>query len=567
MKRLGPVLGALFSLIFVVVACNNDPSPTTTRDATNITSLIDSSGKYPEGPVAHDSTVTAVDTMDTSRLDSINNLITDTTWVEQTIHVSAADNPDQFMMFDPNAATLWPGNLIQGQSIASGVPQAVPVSDRAPATVFLAIVSGDSAGSANKFYRTVGDPSGSSVTQAMNEILAGYQGGTPAKYNFSMEQAYSASQINFTLGFGYTGPAANASGSFGFAMSSAKSRYVVRLTQQYFTMAFDDPQGAAGVFGPSVTAGTLAPYVGPGNPICYISSVTYGRVFYLIYESQASSLQLQQALSFAYNGGVASGTVNDTASFNQVMSQTQVQVFQLGGDPGAGLTLTDPRNFDSITSFLSKGADFSPTNVGAPISYTIKYLQDASLVRMNSTMEYDYTARTPIATGVKASTSNFVVALPDVYIPSSTDPNGGDGGVWMRVGIHDDVTNTDSIIYSAPSSNSDAGYGGTPGGEFWDFGQDAMKTGTTFQVNWSTPNFTVTDSAGRHIWMDLYGNEYDDKRYWQSTRVQLDYDPMSRQWRSSDPQKSLTTATLTGVGSDTDIKFDYTFTRNGVKLQ
>ncbi|MGH7591898.1 MAG: thiol-activated cytolysin family protein, partial [Gemmatimonadales bacterium] len=217
----------------VTAGCNNDPSPTVTQDAPNITRLIDSSGKFTEGPVTTDSAVTGTDTATTARIDSINNLITDTTWVEQTIHVSAADNPDQFMMFDPNASTLWPGNLIQGQSIASGVPQAVPVSDRAPATVFLAIVSGDSAGSANKIFRTVNDPSGSTVTQAMNDILAGYHGGTPAKYNFSMEQAYSASQINFTLGFGYSGPAANATGSFGFSMSSAKSRYVVRLTQQY----------------------------------------------------------------------------------------------------------------------------------------------------------------------------------------------------------------------------------------------------------------------------------------------------------------------------------------------
>ncbi|HET7025280.1 MAG TPA: thiol-activated cytolysin family protein [Gemmatimonadales bacterium] len=561
-------LGQSVLLVAALVAgCNNDPSPTVTQDAPNITRLIDSSGKFAEGPVMTDSTVTGTDTANTARIDSINNLITDTTWVEQTIHVSAADNPDQFMMFDPNASTLWPGNLIQGQSIASGVPQAVPVSDRAPATVFLAIVSGDSAGSANKIFRTVNDPSGSTVTQAMNDILAGYHGGTPAKYNFSMEQAYSASQINFTLGFGYTGPAANTTGSFGFAMSSAKSRYVVRLTQQYFTMAMDDPQGAAGVFGPSVTAQTLAPYVGNGNPLCYISSVTYGRVFYLIYESQASALQLQQALNFAYNGGVASGSVTDTFSFNQVMSQTQVSLFQLGGDPGAGLVLSDPKNFDSINSFLTKGADFTPNNVGAPISYTIKYLQDASLVRMNSTMEYDYTARTPIASGVTATKSSFVIAMPDVYIPNSTDPNGGDGGVWMRVGIHDDATNTDSIVYSAPSSNSDGSYGGTPGGIFWDFGQDAMKTGTTFQVNWSSPSFTVSDTAGHHVWMDVFGNEYDDKRYWASRRIQLDYDPVSRSWKISNNQYNLMSTTLTGVGSDTDIQFDYSFTRNGVKLQ
>ena len=47
----------------------------------------------------------------------------------------------------------------------------------------------------------------------MNEILAGYKGTAPAKYSFTQEKVRSSTEINFTLGFGYTGPAATADGA------------------------------------------------------------------------------------------------------------------------------------------------------------------------------------------------------------------------------------------------------------------------------------------------------------------------------------------------------------------
>jgi hypothetical protein len=321
-------------------------------------------------------------------------------------------------------------------------------------------------------------------------------------------------------------------------------------------MAVDDPQGAAGVFGPSVTAESLAPYVGDGNPLCYISSVTYGRLFVLVYESAASELELQQALNFAYSGGVASGSISDTLAYNQVMAKTKVSVVQIGGDASAGLLLTDPKNFDNITGFLAQGASFSPSNVGAPISYTIKYLRDASLVRMSSTMEYDYTERTPLASHSEPTASTFGVFLSSAYVTSSTDPSGGDGGVWMQVGITDDLTGSDSVIYNAPSNNYD-------GRSFWDLGQDAMTTGTTFGLNWTTPQFTLPNATGKRFYIDLWANEYDAARDWKSVRVYLEYDPAARTWRRSEQGQSNTQMLLQNVGGDTNVQFNFQVRRNG----
>ena len=41
------------------------------------------------------------------------------------------------------------------------------------------------------------------------------------------------------------------------------------------------------------------PYVGPANPPVYIGSVTYGRIFYLLFESSASQTDLEAAVKAA----------------------------------------------------------------------------------------------------------------------------------------------------------------------------------------------------------------------------------------------------------------------------
>lgn len=563
-------LGLLSASAIALVGCSDSTSPANvTPDAPAINELIATAPKFGEAAEHHDSVVKKVDTLSTSRIDSINHLVYNTTWRERTIHVSAADNPDQFMMYDPNASVLWPGNLVQGRSVTTGVPQSVPVADRAPANVFLAVVSGDSSGTSNKLFRRVERPSGSSITQALNEILAGYKGAAPAKYNYTQENVYSADQINFTLGFGYSGPSVEASGYFGFARATAKSRIAVKLTQQYFTMAFDDPQGAAGVFGSSVTTRDLEPYVGPGNPLCYISSVTYGRVFILIYESDASRDSLAQALQFAYSGGVTTGSFNDTLNFSSVMAKSQVRVFQIGGDAASGLLLSDAKNLKNITDFLSGGANFSPSNVGAPISFTVKYLKDASLVRMSSTMEYDYIERTPIDSSSTPTTSKFDIALDRVFIPSSSDPNGGDGGVGMAVGITIEATGKDSVIWAGPHNHPDA---------LWDLGQDAMKTGASFPLNWTVPTFYVPDASGRRIFLEFYGNEFDNEmacqdgkpcgiRYWKTARIIIDFVGGQQVWQKANASQSLKELTLYDVGNDTNIRFDFQVKRNDGRMQ
>ena len=91
--------------------------------------------------------------------------------VKQTTY-DASENANGFMQFDPNANVLYPGNLVGGNSVRDGVLSTLAVP-RAGGTVTMSILSGD----ASDDSRQIDSMSYSAVHQAMNSILAGYQGG------------------------------------------------------------------------------------------------------------------------------------------------------------------------------------------------------------------------------------------------------------------------------------------------------------------------------------------------------------------------------------------------------
>ncbi len=292
--------------------------------------------------------------------------------------------PSEFVLLSPNADVLWPGSLVQGNSLASGLLNPIPVK-RAPGTITLTIEGGGGA----QFSKTMPEASLSAATDAMNQILAGYKGGTPALFSLEEDSVYSDSQLAVTADVSASGTTWSGSASLSFDSSTAKSHYLIQFSQQFFTMAFQPPQGAAGVFDPSVTAGDLAPYVGPGNPPVYVASVTYGRIFYLLFESTASQTDLQAAVSAAYNGGAVNASGSVSAAYQDIINNSTLTTYGVGGDAQAAIqAATGATQFDKIGAFLTEKADFSPSNPGVPISYMIRYLGDSTEVKLALTTSF-----------------------------------------------------------------------------------------------------------------------------------------------------------------------------------
>jgi thiol-activated cytolysin len=312
--------------------------------------------------------------------------------------------PERFVALNPNADVLWPGSLVQGKSMASGILDPIPV-DRAPGAITLTIASGGG----GPFFRELPRPSLSSATQAVNDILSTYGGKTPAKFSYSFSSIHSMEQLGVAVDANVKGTNWSAAAALSFDKSDSKSRMLIQFTQEYYTMAYDPPKGAAGVFGEGVTDKDLAPYVGAGNPPVYVASVTYGRIFYLLFESTASQTELEAAVKGSYSGGAISADASVSARWKQTVDQSTVRAYGLGGNAQSAIAAATGwdvsagtgavSQHDAIKKFLTEGATFDKDNPGVPISYTIRYLADGSQVRLALTTEYTAKNCVPVQRG------------------------------------------------------------------------------------------------------------------------------------------------------------------------
>jgi len=303
--------------------------------------------------------------------------------------------PEKFVALNPNADVLWPGSLVQGKSMAGGILDPVPVK-RAPGTITLTLASGGG----GPFFKKMEEPSLSAATQAQNEILASYTGKTPAKFSYSFQSIYSSEQLAVAVDANVEGTNWSAAASLSVDKKDEKSRFLIQFSQEYFTMAFDAPQGAAGVFAKGVTAADLAPYAAAGNPPVYVSGVTYGRIFYILFESKASSLDLEAAVKGSYSGPSVSAGGSASASWKKVINESTVKAYGLGGNAELAINaVTGNDQFEKIRTFLVSGANFDKDNPGVPISYTIRHLTDASQVKLALTTEYTAKDCVPQTTG------------------------------------------------------------------------------------------------------------------------------------------------------------------------
>lgn len=312
------------------------------------------------------------------------------TKVIQRMEVDYLQNAEEFTLLNPWSGVTWPGALIQGKSLrGTSVPTSIPIfKKRRPGRIMLQAVSGALKDEETKCYVEVEEMRESNVLQAQNVLLKRFfQGGKPPSTFFDNTDVWSYDDLSVKSGININAFSAKFAAAFSGSWSTQKSYVLVKLTQSFFTMSYEEPDGGfRGVFNDEITVEDLRPYTGDGNPICYVSSVTYGRVFYLLYESSASSETLLAAVNARYKDNEASVLVEN----KKVLNESRITMFQYGGDAKAGLEAATNPTQEQIDRFLTDGAVHSETNVGAPISFTVKHLYDNSLVHMRNMLKYEY---------------------------------------------------------------------------------------------------------------------------------------------------------------------------------
>ena len=115
---------------------------------------------------------------------------------------------------------------------------------------------------------------------------------------------------------------------------------MVTLEQTFYTLSYTTPFNVDGFFAPEADPEDLSRFIGPGNPPCYIKSVNYGRIFYMLVESSASESELKTAVNASFSGLTSDGSAGiDTESF-QSIDEVNIKIFALGGDAAATIGAT-----------------------------------------------------------------------------------------------------------------------------------------------------------------------------------------------------------------------------------
>lgn len=371
-------------LLVLLITCKKEEKPGHQNQQKSFESVIAEGGGF--APVQNSETVT--DTSSTEKTEDGQRWRCTTKTLEAK---KGAGGDGGFPLFNPNANVIYPGSLLQGSSLRKATPDVIAV-DRAGGTISYDIIDGNQQSSF-----TVDVVKKSSITDGMNKIISSSSGVVPANFNFTYTNIQSRRQFALEVEADYENAFLELEGYLKLNTDKSYTSYLVQLNQSYYTMSFDIPTHKDQLFAANVTPADLARYVGPGNPATYVSDVTYGRTYYMLIESTASSFDMEAGIKGSFSAIASSGGGSVDASYLSTLSNLKIQVFAYGGEASATLrTVVDASTLDSLVNKLASAGDIRS---GKPVSYVVRSVYDNRVVSVQLSNKYDITNCVPIGSG------------------------------------------------------------------------------------------------------------------------------------------------------------------------
>lgn len=434
---------------FMLLSCDR----TTLTEHRDITALVQSVSNLPTPPPAQSPTKIGENAITVTE-DGIEYYCTET-------HYSFSNNMSEVIAFNPNAGTLYPGSLVQGKYIKDGILNSIGSFKRAPLTLTL-----------ENYGKSVvvEEPTNASVTSGVLDLVNQNSIPTIAKISYKQTEAYSMEQSLLELGADYAWTGGSVGPNFGITNSATKSTIVISFTQEYYTVSIEQPIEASDFFDRSVSAEDLKSRVTETNPLCYLSSVTYGRMLYAKITAEATYEELKAAVNASLVIG-ASGNISYSQS--NILKNSSYEVYILGGDANDAIAAATG-GMEGIVSYLNNGANFSVNSLGIPITYTVRHASDNTLVKLGNALEY--TVNENCYYDPNAYTK-FSLTIDYFDIIADCD-DWGDGDFQYTIQIEDnnDILKTISITETA-----------------------IVSSGASLNVNAGPYEFIIPNSAGKKL--------------------------------------------------------------------
>jgi thiol-activated cytolysin len=279
-------------------------------------------------------------------------------------------------VFSPDE-TVWVGSIMRGDAVSSGSWTPVVYEDRNayPVTVSLASQTGSSSTEA------VDQPSYSNYIAAHNTLIQNIAtGSTPANMSFHHYEVNAREEVQGHVGASFGGWGVDISGSYNWSSMERTSKVLTKFVQSYYTVGLDIPAQPDQWFGTLPSYEQMASYC----PV-YISNITYGRVIYLTIETSSTQEELDAAVDASFSGFGINGSIDWSRDEMQSLEERSVQAFIRGGGASTGAELIASGN---VNEAIAQGANFSASNPGVPIGFTVRRLSDNAIVDFVTIQEY-----------------------------------------------------------------------------------------------------------------------------------------------------------------------------------
>ncbi|MEO9510655.1 MAG: thiol-activated cytolysin family protein [Flavobacteriaceae bacterium] len=372
-------IGFFLALLFLIaIGCSKDDNGNNTGPEPEALTLEEvialgaEPASYPSGPTEDVLEDLGTENETYQRQDSEGNAINDF-FVCSRKTISVLDGNGEFPLFNPNAEVIYPGNLLQGKTLSNATPSPIVVK-RGGGTISFNLNVGDVDNTQISSY-TVDEITKSSIQEAINAIIGDGNALVPDRFDLEIKQLESENQLAIEMGIDVNTFTTKVSTDMSFSTNSQLNRTLVKLQQSFYTMTLDIPTRLEDFFDESVTPDQLSVYVQEDNPATFISSVTYGRIFYMLIESTSSREEMKAKLDFAYGAfdDQVSGEVKVEA-FNE-LEDLKIKVIAYGGTGSA--RLAGESNISAIVKRLAESTDIRS---GLPLSYTVRSVERPDLI-------------------------------------------------------------------------------------------------------------------------------------------------------------------------------------------
>jgi Thiol-activated cytolysin len=293
------------------------------------------------------------------------------------------------------------GQAIQGASIYNAIPNPI-IAPRGGGTIIIPFASGSNTTSVQ-----LAEVTKSTVVDAINAIIAEQPTTFPADLNVSVEYLESGDelQVQMQANAAYMG-LFESEASFNWKESWKFSRFLVKLEQVYYTVDFERPAQLDDFWAPNLSAEQVSNQIYAGNPACYIDTVSYGRVFYLLMQAEETAEAMEGTLNANFGAFGFGASLGGELGFFANAKNLEVFVYAYGGDQKEVLDSLD--KFSDLKQLLASLASASDLKTGKPLSYTVRSVGTDQLVKNAVFADYQYATCT----------------LPGVCIPKPISPLG-----------------------------------------------------------------------------------------------------------------------------------------------